>query len=52
MASVGGWLTGNGDDRQMARQGSGNGIEEGGERGGDGDSDGNKRRMTHDTTGT
>jgi len=31
---MGGRLTGNNDDEQMARRGSGNGIEEGRERGG------------------
>jgi len=31
---MGGWLTGDGDDGQMARRGSGDGVEEGGERGG------------------
>ena len=55
MAGVGGRLTGDGDDGQMARRRSSGGVEERGERGRrrgeDGDGDGNKRRMTHDTTG-
>ena len=49
---MGGQLTGDSDDRQMARRGSGDGIEEGGEQGGDSDGDRNKRQMTDDTTGT
>jgi len=55
VAGVGGRLTGDDDDRQMARWGSSGGVEErrerGRRRGRDSDGDGNNRRMTHDTTG-
>jgi len=52
---MGGRLTGDGDDGQMARRGGGGGVEERRERkrrrGADGDGDGNNRWMTHDTIG-
>jgi len=53
---MGGRLTGDSDNGQMARRRSSSGVEERGEqgrqRGEDSDGDGNKRQMTHDTTGT
>jgi len=55
VAGVGGQLTGDDDDGQMARRGGSGVVEERWERGRrqgrDSDSDGNNRQMTHDTTG-